>query len=247
MRKVITLMKLLPSIYQVGGPSKSHRFDATAYLMPAGEELYLIDCGTREGYQQIVENIRRLGFDPAKITRIYGTHGHYDHIGAAGLFARDYGTKLYLHEADRSQVEEGDSLRTTASLLYGVEAEPIHVDGTFDEGDTFQTDAGLVEILHTPGHSLGSCCFVVEHRSGLCFLIAGDTLHGGYSPLIGSDERIWRESLSKLTARHFDAFTFGHCNPQVICDADERIRSLVQSFANYYSPWFKDFYRDYPY
>ena len=92
-----------------------------------------------------------------------------------------------------------------------------------------------------------SCCFVVEHKIDMRFLIAGDTLHGGYSPLIGSDEKVWRVSLEKLLGEHFDAFTFGHCNPQVICDADERIRSLVQSFANYYNPWFKDFYRSYPY
>lgn len=240
-------MKLLPHIYQVGGPCKTHHFDATSYLLPAGEELYLIDCGTREGFDQLVSNIRSLGFDPAKITRIYGTHGHYDHIGAAKKFHECFGTKLYLHDMDREQVEQGDSTRTTAGLLYGVEAEPITVHETYENGDTFQTDAGLVRIIHTPGHSMGSCCFVVEHKIDMRFLIAGDTLHGGSSPLIGSDEKVWRVSLEKLLGEHFDAFTFGHCNPQVICDADERIRSLVQSFANYYNPWFKDFYRSYPY
>jgi len=240
-------MKLLPSIYQVGGPGKSHGFDATAYLLPAGNELYMIDCGTREGFEQIVRNIRSLGFDPACITRIYGTHGHYDHIGGAKLFAQQFGAALYLHQLDREQVETGDSLRTTASLLYGVRAEPIPVDQIYQDGDTFACDAGLVEIIHTPGHSMGSCCFALQHVCGMSFLIAGDTLHGGFSPLIGSNESVWRKSLQRLTARHFDAFTFGHCNPQVISDADERIRSLVQSFANYYNPWFKDFYRDYPY
>lgn len=33
----------------------------------------------------------------------------------------------------------------------------------------------------------------------------------------------------------------------LMCDANRRIQSLRQSFANYYTPWFKDFYRDYPY
>lgn len=240
-------MKLLPHIYQVGGPCRTHHYDATSYLLPAGEELYLIDCGTREGFEQLVSNIRALGFDPARITRIYGTHGHYDHIGAAKKFQEQFGARLYLHLLDKEQVETGDSLRTTASLLYGVEAEPITVHETYEDGDTFTCDAGLVRIMHTPGHSMGSSCFILEHKMGLRFLIAGDTLHGGYSPLIGSDENVWRKSLARLQAEHFDAFTFGHCNPQVICDADERIRSLVQSFANYYSPWFKDFYREYRY
>lgn len=240
-------MMLLPHVYQVGGPCKTHHYDATSYLLPAGDELVLIDCGCREGFEQLLGNIRALGFDPAKITRIYGTHGHYDHIGAAKLFNERFGTRLLLHEMDREQVEAGDSVRTTASLLYGVEAEPITVHETYADGDVFRTDAGEVTILHTPGHSMGSCCMVLEHQMGMRFLFAGDTLHGGYSPLIGSDEAVWRKSLARLGAMHFDAFTFGHCNPQVICDADERIRCLIRSFANYYSPWFKDFFNDYRY
>lgn len=240
-------MKLLPHLYQVGGPCKTHSFDATSYLLPAGDELYLIDCGTREGFDMLVGNIRSLGFAPEKITRIYGTHGHYDHIGGAKLFCEHFGTRLYLQPLDKGQVEQGDSLRTTASLLYGVEAEPTTVHACYAEGESFQTDAGTVHVMHTPGHSAGSSCFILEHGAGLRVLIAGDTLHGGFSPLIGSDENAWKGSLEKLSAQHFDAYTFGHCNPQLICDADERIRSLKKSFANYYNPWFKDFYRDYTY
>ena len=240
-------MKLLPNIYQVSGPHRTHRFDATGYLLPAGAELYLIDCGTREGFDMLLDNICALGFNPAKITRIYGTHGHYDHIGATKLFNEQFGTRLFLHALDKTQVEEGDGIRTTAELLYGVKAEPIVVHACYEDGDTFETDAGLVRILHTPGHTMGSSCFIVEHTIDMRFLIAGDTLHGGYSPLIGSNETAWRESLMKLTSQHFDAFTLGHCDPLVLCDADERIRSIAQSFANYYTPWFKDFYREYSY
>lgn len=241
-------MNLLPGIYQVGGPSRSHFFDATAYLLPAGEELYMIDCGTPQGFDKILENIRSLGFDPAKITRIYATHGHYDHVGAAHLFREAFGTKLYIHPIDRVQVEEGNSVLTSASLLYGVESVPTVVDGVFEEGDSFRVDAGEISILHTPGHTMGSCCFILAHeQAGMCMLFAGDTLHGGFSEKIGSSESAWRESLAKLTARHFDCMTFGHCPPSLLCDADTRIRSLAQSFANYYMPWFKDFYRTYPY
>lgn len=240
-------MKLMSGVYQVAGPSLSHGFDAAAYLLPCGEELYLIDCGTPMGFTQVVDNIRALGFDPARVTRIYATHGHYDHVGAAGLFREQFGTALYVHPLDRTQVEEGDSVRTTAALLYGQEAPCIPVQGTIEEGDTFETDAGTWSVLHTPGHSMGSCCFVLTHRCGERLLIAGDTLHGGYSNKIGSDETVWRKSLEKLTSRHFDYYTFGHIGPQLLCDADRRIASLVQSFANYYTPWFKDFARKYPY
>ncbi len=240
-------MKLLPGIYQVGGPARSHSFDASAYLLTAGDALYMIDCGTPEGFGQITENIRFLGFDPARIRAVFATHGHYDHLGGAHLFREQFGTRLYVHPLDRRQVETGDAALTSASLLYGVQPAPIPVDGDLTEDFQLDVDAGSVTLLHTPGHTRGSCCFVLEHHIGMTLLIAGDTLHGGFSAQIGSDEQAWRGSLDKLCARHFDWLTFGHCPPSLLADADERICALRQAFANYYTPWFKDFYREYHY
>lgn len=74
-------MKLLTNIYQIGGPSLTHFFDAAVYLMKGKDGWFLIDCGTPEGYEQIKENVKKTGVDPAEIRFILGTHGHYDHVG----------------------------------------------------------------------------------------------------------------------------------------------------------------------
>ena len=240
-------MKLLPGVYQVGGPALTAGIDATSYLLCEGDSLCLVDCGTPEGYEALLANIRRLGFDPARIARIYGTHGHYDHVGAASLFARDFGTELYLHEADVAQVEAGDAVMTTAGLLYGKDFPPATVHGRLTDGMVIETGAGPMEVLHTPGHSMGCVCFVLTHACGQTLLIAGDTLHGGYSDRIGSDEAAWRVSLDRLCARSYDCYTMGHGNPVLLCDADTRLDCLRRSFANYYSPWFKTFYEEYRY
>ncbi|MHC1787547.1 MAG: MBL fold metallo-hydrolase [Christensenellales bacterium] len=240
-------MRLLPGVYQVGGPACSQATDASAYLLPAGDELLLIDCGTERGFHQIRQNIISLGFSPARVTRILGTHGHYDHLGAAALWQRETGARLWLHRDDARQVAEGDSIRTTAAFLYGATMPPVRVDQFLEEGQKIQTDAGILRVLHTPGHTPGSCCLALDHPSGLSLLIAGDTLHGGFSSLIGSDEASWRLSLRKLQAEHFDCYTFGHLGPQLLFDADRRIAELARSFANYYNPWFKDFYTPYSY
>ncbi|GHU75468.1 MBL fold metallo-hydrolase [Clostridia bacterium] len=240
-------MRLLPSVFQVGGPALTHSNDATAYLLTVGDALYLIECGTPEGYELLQRNIRKLGFDPARVKRIYGTHGHYDHVGAAARFAEDYYTELYLHEADREQVESGDDVRTTASLLYGHTFPPAKVHHPLTGGMSFTVDAGVVETLHTPGHSMGSCCFVLTHICGMVLLFGGDTLSGGFSPRIGSDEDVWRNSLNKLCERNYDCYTMGHTPPILLCDANARLDSLRRSFANYYTPWFKNFYEDYRY
>ena len=88
--------------------------------------------------------------------------------------------------------------------------------------------------------------FAVE-ADGYDLLIAGDALWGGYSEKIGSDEAAWRESLDKLTSMHFDFYTFGHVNAQLIADADRRLREAKMAFANYYNPWFKTFFEEYHY
>lgn len=236
-------MKLLNNFYQVGGPSLSHSFDATEYLINTKKGLYLIECGTTEGYENSLNNIRSIGYDPNKIKAIFGTHGHYDHIGAAALFRRDFGCKLYLNEYDKGQVEVGDNTATTADLLYGSKFPPCHVDVLLNDGDIFDFGNMKMEVLHTPGHTLGSVCFVL-YIDSLNVLVAGDTLYGGYSPSIGSDEKKWRNSLDKLCARHFDLMVFGHSQACLLADADARIKAARSSFANYYNPWFKNF-KDY--
>lgn len=239
-------MRLLDNLYQVGGPSLTHNFDATAYLIKGEKESILIDCGTAEGYGELKDNIRKCNIDPSSISKILGTHGHYDHVGAAALWKEEFGTKLLLHEADKEQVETGDPIKTTASLLYGTEFLPAVVDGSLKEGDSFFVDGAQIEVMHTPGHTMGGVCFDIGIGS-MKILIAGDTIWGGFSEKIGSNEEAWRESLKKITSRHFDSFTFGHVNPQLIGDADVRLKEAQMAFANYFNPWFKTFKDTYRY
>ncbi len=239
-------MKLLHRLFQISSASLTHRFDASAYLLDTDKGLYLIDCGTVEGYSACLDNIRGLGYDPTGIKAIIGTHGHYDHVGAASLFKRDFGTELYLHEADCDQVETGNPIRTTAGLLYGTTFPPCKVDHTLEDGSSFDLGTMKLTVLHTPGHSPGSVSILLE-TSALLVLIAGDALYGGFSLSIGSDEEAWKTSLARLSEMHFDLMSFGHCSPSLLADADRRIDSARRSFANYYVPWFKDFYQEYAY
>lgn len=231
-------MKLCNHIWQVASSNISHSFDASAYLIDTGDGLVLIDCGSADGYELIVENIKKCGFNPADIIAILGTHGHYDHVGAAAFFVRDYGTKLYLHKADTEQVEKGDALATSASLLYRREFPPCVVAGSLQDGQSFVYPNLSIEVLHTPGHTPGSVCFCIQ-VDGLSILLAGDTLWGGFSVHIGSDEEQWRSSLAKLCSRSFDLLSFGHTAPALFADANTRLAEAQASFANYYNPWFK--------
>lgn len=239
-------MKLLPHFYQVSGPGLSHPTDATAYLLEGLQGLYLIDCGTVEGYEKIIGNIQSLGFDPGRIKSIWATHGHYDHVGAASLFLHNYNIPLHIHPADTACVETGDPIKTTAGLLYGRVFPPYPCAAPVQPGIVISDPHFTLEAIHTPGHTPGGVCYVIK-TSGMDTLIAGDTLHGGFSPLVGSDENAWRHSLDILCARHYDHYVFGHCPATLLGDADTRLDCLKRSFSIYYTPWFKAFDQIYHY
>lgn len=75
--------------------------------------------------EQVKENIRKAGVEPSQIKFILGTHGHYDHVGAAHLWKEEFGCRLFLHALDREQVEAGDSVKTSAALLYGTQSRAL--------------------------------------------------------------------------------------------------------------------------
>jgi len=239
-------MKLLNRFYQISAPSLTHSYDASAYLLDTDSGLYLIDCGTPQGYKRCLENIRSLGYEPRDIKAIIGTHGHFDHIGAAKLFYDEFGIPLYLHHDDREQVESADPIKTTASLLYGSTFPACRVTEELHDQQRFDFGSHVLEILHTPGHTPGSVCIVL-YTDLLVVLIAADTLYGGFIHALGSDDDAWRRSLDILSSRSFDVMSFGHCSPGLLSDVNSRIDCAKRSFAKYYVPWFKDFTQQYAY
>jgi hydroxyacylglutathione hydrolase len=91
------------------------------------------------------------------ITKILITHSHFDHINGVESLLNRTKAKVYIN-------------KTEAEFMKAVWPELVKVDG----GDT--TRVGDVEIafLHTPGHTPGSQCFLVQNQ-----LISGDTLFIG--------------------------------------------------------------------
>jgi hydroxyacylglutathione hydrolase len=91
------------------------------------------------------------------ITKIFITHSHFDHInGVEGLLARTK-AKVYINKAE-------------AEFMKAVWPDLVKVDS----GDTTRVGAVEITFLHTPGHTPGSQCFLVQNQ-----LISGDTLFIG--------------------------------------------------------------------
>ena len=119
----------------------------------------------------------------AKLTHIFCTHGHYDHVGSAGVLSREWGAKVWCEPAD----------------CMGAQLFPLKsADSGYEEGKTIQVDELTFTVWHTPGHTEGS---VVLLCGG--YLFVGDTVFQGSigrTDLDGGSSRKMDESLRKFAA-----------------------------------------------
>lgn len=90
-----------------------------------------------------------------EVQAILTTHGHSDHIQAVDAVKAALGVPFLLHPADR-------------------EIAGRSFDGPLEEGQEFAVGTINVHVIHTPGHTPGSVCFVVEP-----VIFSGDTLFPG--------------------------------------------------------------------
>jgi glyoxylase-like metal-dependent hydrolase (beta-lactamase superfamily II) len=228
-------VRLLGDLYQVAGMQLTHPWDGSAYLI-LGPEPVLLDCGSSLGYEQMAEQLASLGLKPGDIRGVFGTHGHWDHLTGLDSLRRHADIPLYLHAGDREGVESGDPDRT-AAFLYDLPFPPLRVDHELTDGQVLALSPYAVTVIHTPGHTPGSVCFLVD-IAGTRVLIAGDTVEGGYHPRIRSDLGDWKRSLDRLIDLDFDALSTGHRPPVLTRDPKPLLRRYQRRFGQLLNPWF---------
>ncbi len=109
------------------------------------------------------------------VRAIVHTHTHIDHVGATGDLQRATGAPARIHEADRFMM---DILGLQASFVGMPQPSDAMVDGDLRDDGVIQVGSIQVAVLHTPGHSPGSVCFLVR-AADRSILWSGDTLFQG--------------------------------------------------------------------
>jgi glyoxylase-like metal-dependent hydrolase (beta-lactamase superfamily II) len=129
----------------------------------------LVDAANE--HERLLELCRRLG-----VRKVVETHGHWDHIQAVPEL-RDAGYEVAVRVEDAAMLPSYDLL--------------------LEDDDLLEVGRLRLRTIHTPGHTPGSMCFLIE---GSPVLLSGDTLFpggpgntatdlGDFSTIIDSIER----------------------------------------------------------
>ena len=214
--------------YIIGDSDISDSRDCSVYLLNLGE-LVLIDTGTGPSANKIIQNIEKLGFDPARISTVILTHCHIDHVGGAQEFKKRFGSRIVMHEIDAEAVERGDS-RMTAAYWYGVNFAPLAVDVRLTKEEEKLT-VGDQEIvcLHTPGHTPGSISVYLD-RGGKRILF-GQDIHGPLLAEFGANMAHWQKSMEKLLALKADILCEGHFG---VYQPNEKVTEYIERYVEEY-------------
>ncbi len=147
--------------------------DSNIYLVKEGERFTIFDAGIPTYFKHTTAAIEELGFSISQLNRIILTHSHLDHSGSVPLFLKEVkDTELWVSRQEGEYLEKGDDSVVYARLL-GQRLEPIPVGRKLEEGEVIKAGDFTFQVLHTPGHSIGSLCFFEPNHK---ILITGDVV-----------------------------------------------------------------------
>lgn len=151
--------------------------------------------------------------DGAIIDGILLTHGHFDHIFAIDSLREALGIKLMMHRDDAEMIT--DSHKNAFFTFFRRESSYAPADVLFDDGYEISLGRETVKVIHTPGHTKGSVCYLVGDA-----LITGDTLFAdgiGRTDLYGGSSAALVRSLDKLAEldRNLKIYT-GHGDAEIL-------------------------------
>lgn len=140
---------------------------------------------------QNARTLQLLEANSWRCERILLTHGHGDHVNGVPAMVASHGCRVALHPADREQL-------VTMRLLPGIPEDiaDVVIDDDLSDGQVILWHGLDIGVIHTPGHTRGSVCFLVGTD-----LLSGDTLFRrgvGRADLPGGD---WQRLLVSVEQR----------------------------------------------
>jgi glyoxylase-like metal-dependent hydrolase (beta-lactamase superfamily II) len=234
----------------------------------AADPVTMIDTGiaTRKAFDAIVDGLREHKLALHDVRRIILTHKHIDHIGNAWRIQRESDAEILIHESELPAVTDVDPHGARFADLvrqrrseWGAPAEAAAQNDAarpnweiesarargFTDGEHIPIDGGALEVIHTPGHTMGSVCLKFGR-----VLFSGDHVLPGISPNVGGGDmrsrnllRHYTDSLKRITqfSTEVDEVLPGHGDPfsdlqarcaELLAHHDERLERVRAILAD---------------
>jgi glyoxylase-like metal-dependent hydrolase (beta-lactamase superfamily II) len=222
-----------------------------AFLVEVAGEVILVESGPHSTYPILKQAIENQGFKMEMIQKVFLTHIHFDHAGAAWAFAQ-HGATIYVHPAGEKHLANPTKLYHSAKMIYGdamemlwgkMESIPLENMHVTQHGETIPIGDGTTSMTawHTPGHAAHH----IVWQLGSEILFAGDV--AGVSiekqmavppcPPPDIDLAAWRASIHLIRALRVKKLYLTHygmvSNPQTYLMAFEK---TLNKWGNWMKP-----------
>jgi glyoxylase-like metal-dependent hydrolase (beta-lactamase superfamily II) len=229
-RLAVVMPAVSERVYRVQAP---YAGNAVHLYLVRGEKLALIDSGAADSPGTAVEPaLRELGLGWDDLDYLINTHGHKDHAGGNGeVKAAAPQVEIALHGADADLaggpeahlssptdvsfamrlMGREDLLPAYEVTLRKIVGRSVGVDRELADGDVVDLGQGVrLAVVHTPGHTAGSCCLFWE-AGGMVF--SGDAVQGhGWRPGNGPvyHDAVYVRSLDRIAGLGAETLCMGH-------------------------------------
>jgi glyoxylase-like metal-dependent hydrolase (beta-lactamase superfamily II) len=214
-------MEILPGVHRIASVA------STAYLLVDDRDgLTIIDTGPTRFDRVILRYLQRIGRRSDEVRRIILTHRHFDHMGGAAALREATRAQVWAHAIDKPQIDGTEPNRMPKGALGAVmgvvvpfvfPVHPCRVDQTLSDGQIFDLGGlGPLQVLLTPGHTMGHCSLLLPARR---LFILGDALNNfSGTPAtsfdaVNDDTPLAHRTTINMADVEADALVFGHGNP----------------------------------
>jgi len=197
-----------------------------AFLLADEDGITLIDSGLANRKETFLRALSELRRSPDELKHIALTHHHTDHTGNLAALVKASGAEVWVHPLEAPIVRGEVPLpwsnpkSTMLKMLWPVVGRlsiynslaPAQVDHEVADGQGLPM-AGGMKAVHTPGHTAGHMCYLVQRHGGVLFVGDAATNILGLRPPLGMstlDMAQAKDSIRKLAALEFEVACFGH-------------------------------------